>query len=168
MTLEKIMRKLELQTTINIYGNPDELPSTIRALMEHAHEMAKKAYAPYSGFQVGASVLISNGQYCGGNNFENAAYPMCLCGERAALANARAQHPDHRIEAIAIYVMGGNQVILEPAAPCGACRQVLCETEDLQEAPIRIYLQGAGPEVYEAPSAHSMLPLAFTGAFLHR
>lgn len=162
------MRKIDLQTTIKIYDDSKELTPAISALLEHARHMATQAYAPYSRFQVGASVLLDNGKKCGGANFENAAYPMCLCGERAALANARTRFPEAKVEAIAIYVIGGNEQMKEPAAPCGACRQVLCETEDLHQSPIRIYLQAGNGEVYEAPSARSLLPLAFTGAYLKR
>lgn len=162
----RTMRQISIQTIINVYESIDSLPISIKALMQHAEEMAKKAYAPYSGFLVGASVLLSNGKQCGGHNFENAAYPMCLCGERAALAAARSQYPEAKVEAIAIRVIGASEEMKEPASPCGACRQVLCETEDLHQQPIRVFMQGAGSMIYEVASARDLLPLAFSGKYL--
>ncbi len=159
------MRKINLQISINVYKSAGELEKSIQFLLQQAQSFAQKAYAPYSGFKVGASVLLSNGKDCGGANFENAAYPMCLCAERAALANAHSLYPEAKIEAIAIRVIGSAQP-KEPVAPCGACRQALCETEDLHRRPIKIYMQGENGEVYELPSARSLLPLAFSGQFL--
>lgn len=160
------MRTISITTNINVYESIDSLPEPFKSLMIHAEEMARNAYAPYSKFFVGAGVLLSNGQQIGGHNFENAAYPMCLCGERAALAAARSQYPEAKVEAIAIRVLGASEKMLQPASPCGACRQVLCETEDVHGQPIRIFMQGSGPEIYEVASARDLLPLAFSGEFL--
>jgi len=160
------MRKTTIQTNINIYESIDSLPTPIQVIMTHAKEMAQQAYAPYSGFLVGASILLNNGKHVGGHNFENAAYPMCLCGERAALAVARSQYPEAKVDAIAIRVLGASDEVQKPAAPCGACRQVLSETEDLHQQPIKIFMQGSGAVIYEASSAKDLLPLAFTGKYL--
>jgi cytidine deaminase len=160
------MRTISIIASINIYESVDSLPAPFQKLMSHAEEMARTAYAPYSEFFVGASVLLDNGRQVGGHNFENAAYPMCLCGERAALAAARSQYPEAKVEAIAIRVLGAGEKMQQPASPCGACRQVLCETEDVHGQPIRIFMQGAGPLIYEVESARELLPLAFSGQFL--
>jgi cytidine deaminase len=88
-----------------------------RELLERARSAAGRAYAPYSGFAVGAAVLDRAGRVFDAANVENASYGLSLCAERAALARALAEGvaPDE-IEAVAA-----------TAAPCGACRQWLVE-----------------------------------------
>lgn len=78
---------------------------------------AGSAYAPYSGFQVGAAVLARDGRVITGTNVENASYGLTLCAERAALARAVAEGVGPGdVEAVAV-----------TASPCGACRQWLLE-----------------------------------------
>jgi len=89
----------------------------------------ENAYAPYSGFRVGAAIRLKGAAAAVGCNIENASYPLCLCAERAALASAVAQHgaKPGDLRAIAIVTEAP-----EPASPCGACRQALIEfAEDL-------------------------------------
>jgi cytidine deaminase len=88
-----------------------------RELLEHARRAAATAYAPYSGFGVGAAVSDRSGRVFTAANVENASYGLSLCAERAALARALAEgvSPDD-IKAVAA-----------TAAPCGACRQWLVE-----------------------------------------
>ena len=160
------MREISIQTKIKVYETPESLSIPTQSLLREALDLAKKAYAPYSNFRVGATILLLNGLTTGGNNFENAAYPMCLCAERAALANARTQYPDEKIEAIAIRVIGPSRILQQPAAPCGSCRQILCEAEEVLGHPIRIFLQGQEGPIYEMESAKDLLPLAFSGKFL--
>ena len=71
-------------------------------LLGKAHEAAANAYAPYSGFHVGAAVRLKSGTVVLGNNQENIAYPSGLCGERVAVFAAGAQFPEEEIESIAI------------------------------------------------------------------
>jgi cytidine deaminase len=88
-------------------------------LMDLARGAMAKAYAPYSGFMVGAAVLTENGETFTGCNVENRSYGLSVCAERVAVFKAvsEGQVPD----AVAIYAEGGN------SQPCGACRQVLYE-----------------------------------------
>jgi cytidine deaminase len=90
---------------------------TDEQLLEHAERAAPAAYAPYSGFHVGAAALVRDGRVFTGANVENASYGLTLCAERAALARAVAEgvRPGE-IEAMAV-----------TASPCGACRQWLLE-----------------------------------------
>lgn len=89
------------------------------ALVLMALEARQKAYAPYSGFLVGAALLGKSGRVYTGCNVENASYSLTICAERAALFRAVAEG-ERDFEAIAIVTETG-------AAPCGACRQVLRE-----------------------------------------
>lgn len=93
------------------------------ALLLEAQHAASHAYAPYSGFRVGAALLLVNGSMVAGANVENASYGLTLCAERSALARAVAEHgPTMRIAAVAVANLNGAS-----SSPCGACRQVLAE-----------------------------------------
>jgi cytidine deaminase len=91
---------------------------TDKALYEQAVAAARHAYAPYSSFSVGAALLGRDGRVWEGVNVENAAYPLGICAERAAIARAvsEAGRRPGDFEAIAI-----------TASPCGGCRQWLVE-----------------------------------------
>jgi homotetrameric cytidine deaminase len=103
-------------------------PITISAaqqaeLRSAAREAALQAYAPYSGFRVGAALLLESGDIVCAANVENTSYSLALCAERSAVARAVAQHgPQIRIAAVAVTNLSDK-----PGSPCGACRQVLSE-----------------------------------------
>ncbi|MBP7205083.1 MAG: cytidine deaminase [Candidatus Cloacimonetes bacterium] len=90
-------------------------------LLEQARQAAGKAYAPYSGFRVGAALLCQDGAVFTGCNVENASYSLTICAERAAVFQAVSQGRRDFL-ALAIYVDDD-----EIFPPCGACRQVLAE-----------------------------------------
>lgn len=92
----------------------------IERLVNAARAVRRRAYAPYSGFHVGAAVL-AQGRIYRGANVENASYPLSVCAERNAVAAAVAAGR-RRIEAVA--VVAGEE---DPTPPCGGCRQVLHE-----------------------------------------
>lgn len=160
------MKEKRLNTVIQIFEGPEELPESEKILLQKARKSLEAAYTPYSGFRVGAAVRLANEKIVTGSNQENAAYPMCLCAERVALAAAAAEYPDVGIHTIAVTVRSKRHVIDMPAAPCGACRQVICETEDRHQHPIAILLQGETGPVYKIQTGRDLLPLAFTGATL--
>ncbi len=135
-------------------------------LLKLAKSSLKNAYAPYSNFQVGAAILLENGAMIGGSNQENAAYPMCLCAERVALSAVASQHPKLIIKAMAITVKAPNQIIGQPAMPCGSCRQALCEKEYQQKQPIRLVIRGEEGPIYCFQSAKEILPFSFDASFL--
>jgi len=124
------------------------------------------AYAPYSKFQVGAAILLENGKMIGGSNQENAAYPMCLCAERVALAAAAAQYPKVLIKSMAITVKAPNQIVQQPAMPCGSCRQALCEVEFQQKKDIKLVVRGEEGVIYIFKSVKDILPFSFDASFL--
>lgn len=93
------------------------------ALMEAARGAAGHSYSPYSGFRVGAALLLENGAVVTGANVENVSFGLTICAERSALVRAVAEHgPAIRIQAMA--VANGNK---DASPPCGACRQMLAE-----------------------------------------
>jgi len=95
----------------------------IQQLQSAARKAAENAYAPYSGFRVGAALLFDDGFIATGCNVENVSYGLTICAERNALFNAVAQRgATHKIVAIAV-----TNLNAAPSPPCGACRQVLAE-----------------------------------------
>ena len=95
------------------------------SLMSLAVEARKKAYAPYSGFLVGAALLTKEGKVYRGCNIENASYTPTNCAERTAFFKAVSEG-ERAFEAIAI-VGGKGEEPSELCAPCGVCRQVMAE-----------------------------------------
>lgn len=90
-----------------------------QVLIQTAQTARKWAYAPYSGYSVGAALLTVSGKIYDGVNVENAAYPTGICAERVAVFKAVSQG-EREFEAIAV-------VTSNAGSPCGACRQVLAE-----------------------------------------
>lgn len=120
-------------------------------LVRVAQAARRRAYAPYSHFQVGAAALSASGQVFPGCNIENAAYPATVCAERAALFSAYAAG-EREIVALAIVTDTP-----EPASPCGTCRQVMREL-----APsCTVVLANMHNDVY-VTTPETLLPGAFT------
>lgn len=92
-----------------------------QTLLADAQIARERAYAPYSRFKVGAALLTASGRIFHGCNIENAAYPVCLCAERAAMAAAWSAG---ETEFVAIAVVADTP---GPVAPCGMCRQFMFE-----------------------------------------
>lgn len=93
------------------------------SLMERAREAADLAYAPYSGFKVGAAILTDDGRVHAGCNVENASYGLSICAERNAATSMVSAAPDNRrIKSVAVFSPN-----TAPCFPCGACRQFLRE-----------------------------------------
>lgn len=93
----------------------------LESLLVAAREVQKHAYAPYSGFLVGAAVLSEDGRVFAGANVENASYPLSVCAERTAVQSAVSEGAR---SLVAVAVSGSEEV---PTWPCGGCRQVLHE-----------------------------------------
>ncbi len=160
------MKSITISTTIDIYDSIEELPLEVINLMKTAVEARKKAYAPYSKFQVGAAILLDNEEVVPGSNQENASYPSGLCAERTAIYFAGAKYPDAVIKRIAITATSINHAVTEPIPPCGACRQAIAEYEIKQNEPIEIYFMGESGKVAKSNSLKDLLPLAFDKSYL--
>ena len=120
----------------------DTLVAAARAAPQHA-------YAPYSKFRVGAAVEAEDGAVYAGCNVENASYGLTICAERAAVA-AAVSAGARRLRRAAVVTD-----LEPPAAPCGACRQVLAEFGPA------LQLILAGPSTTRTASLAELLPLAF-------
>lgn len=124
-------------------------------LVEYALEARTRAYAPYSGYLVGAAVLTADGQVALGCNVENASYPATICAERVALTSAVAQGLSAPV-AIAVATKNGG-------SPCGVCRQVMAELGP----EMAVYIadeHGA----FRTTSVAELLPDSFSGRNLTR
>lgn len=128
-----------------------------RTLLEHAKEARKRAYVPYSGFQVGAALLTKNGKIYEGCNIENASYGLSNCAERTAIFKAISEG-ETEIEAIAVVAESG-----QPVPPCGACRQVISEFNPK----MRVILGNMKDDVAEY-TIDELLPGAFGPADLEK
>lgn len=121
-------------------------------LLEAAREVAGRAHAPYSNFFVGAAVLTEDGEVYLGCNVENASYGLTNCAERTAIFSAVAGHGASQLSVRAIAVATAHG---QPAAPCGACRQVIYEFNP--EAQIFFF----GDNGLVSTTARELLPWGF-------
>lgn len=153
------MKEYNLTTKMRSY-RWDELDEEQRALVTVAKEQTKNSYCPYSHFHVGAAAALANGEIIRGSNQENAAYPSGLCAERTALFAAGAQYPDVPVRKLAIACFTGGHFTKEPGSPCGACRQVMVETEHRYDGKMEVLLYGED-ETFVFESAADLLPLIF-------
>lgn len=94
------------------------------ALLAAARDAAERAYAPYSGFRVGAALAGEDGLIHTGSNVENAAFPSGTCAEATAVNHAVSTGV-RRIETVAVACIDATGV--EQAMPCGRCRQIMNE-----------------------------------------
>ena len=127
-----------------------------RNLIQAARAAARNAYCPYSGFAVGAALRTADGRIVIGANVENAAYGSTLCAERSALASAYSQ--GCRVFRTLAVVAGKGGV---PAAPCGACRQMLFEASESAGKDIRILLAAPRARRAHVTSIRELLPRGF-------
>lgn len=155
------MKTSEIRIIVQEFENIDELPEPDLKLVLEARRITTQAYAPYSGFCVGAAILLDNGKIITGNNQENSAYPSGLCAERVTMFYANANYPDSAVKTIAISAQKDGVLVEEPVKPCGGCRQALAEAEVRFQKPIRIILDGNG-KILVLSGVESLLPLSFS------
>ena len=161
------MQEKKIQLSF-ISAHISELSENEQQLVENAKSALKTAYAPYSGFLVGASVLLENGEIINGSNQENVAYPSGLCAERVALFYAGAKHPDVKVKTIAVSVLSKNFEVTDVISPCGACRQVMAEYEEKQEEAIKVILHSPNDDVLIANTVEDLLPFMFKSPLLKK
>lgn len=143
------------------YRGNQQLDDDSLSLIRQAEAALPQAYAPYSGFQVAAAILLDDGVVLTGTNQENAAYPLCMCAERVALYAKTSLYPDRSIIRLAVVARRAHAAELVPATPCGSCRQVMSEFESRQNIPFEVVMYTAGEGWIKLPSATSLLPFGF-------
>ncbi|MGD9472787.1 MAG: cytidine deaminase [Novosphingobium sp.] len=129
-------------------------------LIAIAHRAMDNAYAPYSGFRVGAALRFADGTVVSASNVENASYGLSLCAESVALAKAMDDGHRGGLEAVAVHGSGDA-----PTPPCGRCRQMLAEMAQLGGTDPLVWCAGEGGDVIEARLSE-LLPHAFGPANL--
>lgn len=145
-----------------------ELTSQEKVAIEKAKEATYKSYAPYSNFHVGAAAILDDGTIVSGSNQENSAYPSGICAERTTIFYANSQYPNKSIKLLCIAARNEQgDFINRPISPCGACRQVLLESEKRQNSPMKVILYGTS-EILIIESASQLLPIQFDQTFFNK
>ena len=157
------MARISRQHLINFEELDDvtDLTPAEQTTWQAARDATSHSYAPYSGFHVGAALLLANGTVFKGTNQENAAYPSGLCAERTALFGLAAAQPGHALivgMAVAARPSDGD---FGPALPCGACRQVMLEYESRQGQAIPLLLPGRNGNILRFNSLGALIPFSF-------
>jgi cytidine deaminase len=160
------MEQKALQVNYREYAGINELLPADKDLLQKAFDATQLAYAPYSGFHVGAAALMSNGEIVTGANQENASFPAGICAERVLLSTVASIFPGESIDSLAISYSFRGASGNHPVAPCGICRQSLVEYEERMKSPIRLILGGLEGQVYVFDTVGSLLPLFFSGTEL--
>lgn len=132
------------------------MESRIEELIEVARSARERAYAPYSGFKVGAAVETADGKVYTGCNVENSSYGLTVCAERTALAKAVSEGERHFVR---IVVIAETKI---PVPPCGACRQVILE---LCGKDVEVVLANIDGQRVETDIS-SLLPMPFDKSLL--
>jgi len=131
-----------------------------KRLCEEAVRAAAAAYAPYSGYKVGAALLCSDGSVYTGCNIENASFSPTVCAERVAFFKAVS---DGKTSFSAIAVAGGKDGVINGVfPPCGVCRQVMAEFCD----PKRFRILLVHSQGYEERTLDMLLPGGFSGDYM--
>ena len=123
------------------------------------------AYAPYSKFKVGASVRLDNDAIVTGSNQENSAYPSGLCAERVVLFHVGANYPKQAVQTLCIVAEGDLIPSEKLLSPCGACRQVMLETENRQNNKIRVIIVNQDNRALIVNSVIDLLPFGFSAGY---
>jgi cytidine deaminase len=144
-----------------IYDDASELSPDQVKLVDAADKASAFAYAPYSDFFVGCAILLENGAIVTASNKENASFPAGICAERNALNFVSDHHKGRKILKLAVVAKPQRFEMVEPAAPCGICRQVICETEKLQQSDIEIIMASPLGKVLIVKDSASILPFHF-------
>ena len=151
------MEKAELKIDYTVYR--ESYPEGYEELCHAALDVTKNAYCVYSGFAVGAAVLMNNGEVVCGTNILYIAYPSGLCAERTALFYACSTYPEAGIKAIAIAAWDHGVEVEDNVTPCGACRQVMAEIVQRYKADFDVIMIGKKRTLLI--KASQLLPFSF-------
>ncbi|MDR1341213.1 MAG: cytidine deaminase [Prevotellaceae bacterium] len=154
------MNRFNLIIPVTEYSPDEELDSIYMDLIKAAYSACSASYAPFSKFNVGAAVLLENGEIIEGGNQENTAYPSGICAERVALFYANSRCPETPVTAIAIASSVSGIPCRKPVYPCGLCRQSLLQCEQRFRKNIRVFMAGS-EKIQMVESIKDLLPLGF-------
>ena len=154
------MTNKEIKISYMEYDSIEQMNPEDRELAQAAINATKHSYAPYSKFNVGAAVMLEDGEIITGSNQENAAYPSGLCAERTAMFYASANRPDKAMTKIAVAAGQDGKLCDSPATPCGACRQVMAQYQTKGGRNMEIILVG-GKKIWKFEKVYDILPFIF-------
>lgn len=152
------MKKERFTTDYTLFESIDELSENDKELVSAAEAARQKSYSPYSNFKVGAAIRTKSGTIIQGSNQENAAYPSGLCAERTALFTCGMQPSEPQSLAV---VARNEQDEAASAYPCGACRQVMSETEKRYGCQLSVIVGLKGGKYAKFSSVSTLLPFEF-------
>lgn len=152
------VKKERLVIEYEHFACAEELSREDETLVRKAQEALESSYSPYSHFRVGAAIRTQDGNVILGANQENAAYPSGLCAERTALFSCGMQGSKPETLAIVARDEKGNSA---SPYPCGACRQVMSETETRYGAKLSVIVSQKDGSYVKFSSASSLLPFEF-------
>ena len=155
------MKHITEQLQATMLEDDSSLSTHERTLLKASFQAAENAYAPYSKFQVGAAVLLENGQTVIGSNQENMAYPSGLCAERVALFSAGSTNPGEVVQCMAVTVIAEGLGFDDVITPCGNCRQVIMEYQFKQNSPIKLLMASQEGKILVVEDSQTLLPFAF-------
>lgn len=153
--------KKEFTFSYDHFPSIQDLNSDQRKAIKAAEKAAKKAYAPYSNFKVGASLLLNDDTLVLGSNQENKAYPSGLCAERVALFSYGAQQNGQGIKILAVVGEGEMLNVDDYFSPCGGCRQAMTEYAAIQDHPFEIIIKNGDGSICVFEGIHHLLPFVF-------
>ena len=145
-----------------IHSDWKDLSVEDQVLVDRAYEAMESAYAPYSQFKVGASARLDNDAIVTGSNQENSAYPSGLCAERVALFHIGANYPKQTVQTLCVVAKGDLIPVEKLLSPCGACRQVMLETENRQTNKIKVIIVNQDRRALVLSSVIDLLPFGFS------
>jgi cytidine deaminase len=155
-----IVRKINLSSEIEELS-PEELNNVEQTLIERAQMVSATAYAPYSNFQVGAAVVLENGEILQSSNQENVSFPAGSCAERVLLGYAGANYPNSAPLILAIVARRAGEEAWAGVSPCGICRQTINEAEKRFGKPITLLILNSNGNILRVKGIAELLPLKF-------
>jgi len=150
MDLESVIEEL----------NISELSLEEKILIKKAQEISESAYAPYSKFQVGASIRLRSGIFLQSNNQENVSFPAGLCAEHSLLAYSGANFPEDPPAQMAIVAKRSGEDTWAGVSPCGICRQVIQESENRHQSAISLLILQPNQRVIRVGGVKNLLPFS--------
>lgn len=143
------------------FNSINDLTEADQILCNKAEDALATSHSPYSKFRVGTAIELADGAVVLGSNQENVAYPSGLCAERVALFTIGANYPNAKITRMAITAQTDNFKIENPVTSCGACLQVMAESEQRQDSPIEVLFYCLGGKIIKVKGVKSLLPFVF-------